>query len=173
MRSFATARGVAGARIVAGTLTSIPLADDAADVVWISAVLHHVADRDSAFAEVARVLRPRGRLLVRGLVPGFSLVPWLDHLPGIDRALARFPDLAALTRIATDAGLRLVDADVVVHGEPQAPADVAVWITEMRHADSILTALTDDEIATGLAALRRLDDPLHPVTLGLVTFAAP
>ena len=173
MRSFATARGVVGAEVVAGTLASIPLADAAADIVWISAVLHHVADRGAAFAEVARVLRPRGRVLVRGLVPGASRVPWLDLVPGADRALARFPDLAALTTIATDAGLHPVAADVIVDGEPRAPADIAAWITGMRHADSLLTALTDDEIASGLAALRRLGDPLDPVTLSLVTFAAP
>ena len=82
--------------------------------------------------------------------------------PEPSRALARFPDLAALTRLATDAGLRPVAADVIVDGEPRAPADVAAWITAMRHADSLLTALTDDEIATGLAALRRLDGPLDP-----------
>jgi len=173
MRGFAAARGVAGAEIIAGTLTAMPLADDAADVMWISAVLHHVADHGAAFAEVARVLRPRGRLLVRGLVPGLSRVPWLDHVPGADRALARFPDLATLTRLATDAGLRPAGADVVVDGAPRTPAEAAAWITAMRSADSLLTALTDDEIATGLAALRRLRDPLDPVTLGLVTFEAP
>jgi SAM-dependent methyltransferase len=173
MRGFATARRVAGAEVVAGTLASLPLADDTADVVWISAVLHHVADPVTAFAEVARVLRPGGRLLVRGLVPGRSRVPWLDHVPGADRALARFPDLGTLTRLATDAGLRLAATDTVVDGEPRAPADLAAWIIGMRSADSLLTALTDDEIATGLAALRRLDGPLDPVTLSLVTFEAP
>jgi hypothetical protein len=43
----------------------------------------------------------------------------------------------------------------------------------MRDADSILTALSDDDIAQGLAALRRLGDQrLEPTALSLLTAEA-
>jgi hypothetical protein len=50
--------------------------------------------------------------------------------------------------------------------------DTCVWITKMRYADTSPTALTDDEVARGLAALdasaaTHLDGSLH-----LLTYAA-
>ena len=81
----ATAIPIAAARIVAGSLDALPAATATADVVWVSTVLHHVVDRQGAFREIARVLRPRGRLLLRGFLPGSSRVPWLDHFPGAER----------------------------------------------------------------------------------------
>jgi len=47
-----------------GDLTNLPLADESVDAAVISLVLHHVADPETAIAEAARILRPRGRLLV-------------------------------------------------------------------------------------------------------------
>src|SRR6266508_3693822 len=48
-----------------GAAERIPLADDSCDRVLMYLVLHHVQDRPAAAAEIARVLRPQGRLLVR------------------------------------------------------------------------------------------------------------
>lgn len=50
--------------LVQGNLLHIPLADDAFDLVWSSGVLHHTGDPVQAFANLARVVRPGGRLYV-------------------------------------------------------------------------------------------------------------
>ncbi|MCB1017639.1 MAG: class I SAM-dependent methyltransferase [Acidimicrobiales bacterium] len=168
MRAQAAGRDAADA-VVAGTLAALPLARAAVDVVWVSAVLHHVPDRAAALAEVARALRPGGRLLVRGLFPDRGRVPWLEAFPGAERALARFPTVAAVAAALPDAGLRrraVVDVD-----EPPRPlpAEAAAWVEAMRRSDSLLTALTDDEVDAGSAALRALPPvPLDPVRLTLV-----
>ncbi len=47
-----------------GTLESLPLDDASLDAAILLLVLHHVADPARALAEVRRVLRPNGRLLV-------------------------------------------------------------------------------------------------------------
>jgi SAM-dependent methyltransferase len=47
-----------------GVLEQLPLADRTLDVAVLSLVLHHVADPQRALREVARVLRPGGRLLI-------------------------------------------------------------------------------------------------------------
>jgi ubiquinone/menaquinone biosynthesis C-methylase UbiE len=172
MRAAAAGRAtaIAAARIVAGTLDALPAASGTADVVWVSTVLHHVVDRHGAFREIARVLRPRGRLLLRGFLPGSSRVPWLDHFPGAERATARFPSLQDVHDLAERAGLRIVDDATVPEALRVHPAQAIAWITQMRNADSLLTALTDDEIARGIAALGELaDEPLAPVALDLVT----
>ncbi|TLZ57937.1 MAG: methyltransferase domain-containing protein [Methanobacteriota archaeon] len=50
--------------LVQGNLLHIPLADDAFDVVWSSGVIHHTGDTYRAFTNLARVVRPGGRLYV-------------------------------------------------------------------------------------------------------------
>jgi SAM-dependent methyltransferase len=49
---------------VEGAAEHLPLADGSATVLWALATVHHWADIDSAVAEIRRVLRPGGRLLV-------------------------------------------------------------------------------------------------------------
>ena len=172
MRAAATERAVAAADVVAGDLVALPLRSATADLLWLSAVLHHVADRRGAFAELARVVHPRGRILIRGFVPGASRVPWLEHLPGAERAKQRFPSVEELGELATATGLRIVGVDTVDDPAPVRPAAAAEWITLMRGADSLLTALTDDEIATGVDSLRALpDEPIGHVALALITIS--
>ncbi|MBY0492288.1 MAG: metalloregulator ArsR/SmtB family transcription factor [Gemmatimonadaceae bacterium] len=50
--------------VAEGTLEDLPLADDTLDVAVLMLVLHHVADPVRALAEVHRVLKPTGRLLI-------------------------------------------------------------------------------------------------------------
>ena len=64
----AAALGQARARgltVVRGTMqTRLPVADGAADVVIMSELIEHLVDPDGAVAEVRRVLRPGGALLL-------------------------------------------------------------------------------------------------------------
>lgn len=52
-----------------GSLEALPLEDDALDAAVLLHVLPHVPDPAQALAEVARVLRPGGRLLLTDLTP--------------------------------------------------------------------------------------------------------
>lgn len=168
MRTVAAGRALEHTSVLAGDLTSIPVATDAADVVWVSAVIHHVADRPAAFAEITRVLQPGGRLLLRGYIPNLSRVPWLEYFPGAERATARFPTLQSLETDAS--GLETIDVTSVDDIERVRPRAAISWIGAMRHADTLLTALTDEEVELGLEALNCLPDvPLAPATLTLLT----
>jgi len=51
------------------TLESLPLDDASLDAATLILVLHHLPDPDKAVREVARVLRPGGRLLVVDMLP--------------------------------------------------------------------------------------------------------
>lgn len=66
MLAAATARlaGFRNVTIAEGTLEDLPLADATLDVAVLMLVLHHVADPVRALAEVHRVLKPHGRLLI-------------------------------------------------------------------------------------------------------------
>jgi SAM-dependent methyltransferase len=47
-----------------GDATSLPHADDALDAVVLTCVLGEIPDQDAAMSEIARVLKPGGRLIV-------------------------------------------------------------------------------------------------------------
>jgi ubiquinone/menaquinone biosynthesis C-methylase UbiE len=57
------ARQVPAARVLAGTAESIPLPDESVDAVFVAEAFHWF-DLERAPAEIARVLRPGGRLAV-------------------------------------------------------------------------------------------------------------
>jgi len=52
-----------------GELEALPLEDAAADAATLILVLHHVPDPAEALREVARILRPGGRLLIVDMLP--------------------------------------------------------------------------------------------------------
>lgn len=56
--------GVPNVRLSTGALESLPLDDASLDVAIMLLVLHHVAQPARALAEVQRVLKPSGRLLI-------------------------------------------------------------------------------------------------------------
>jgi SAM-dependent methyltransferase len=56
--------GLTNVRVLDGNAEEIPLADASVDVVTSNGVLNLVPDKPRAFAEIARVLRPGGRLQI-------------------------------------------------------------------------------------------------------------
>ena len=56
--------GLAAAELRQGDMYALPLADETADSVIIHQVLHYAHSPASAIAEAARVLAPRGTLLI-------------------------------------------------------------------------------------------------------------
>ncbi len=57
-------RGLDNVELRSGQLESLPLQDGELDAALLFLVLHHVLDPEQVLAEVARVIRPGGRLLV-------------------------------------------------------------------------------------------------------------
>ncbi len=83
---------------VAGRAESLPLRDRSGDIAWLSHVVHHIADRAACARELRRVIRPQGRVLIRGTfgdrLDGF---PTLFHFfPGAREVAAEFPSLAVV-----------------------------------------------------------------------------
>ena len=64
------------AGFVEGDLREIPAADEAFDLVVCGLALAHLHDLDAGVAELARVLRPGGRLVVSVLHPFQALLGW-------------------------------------------------------------------------------------------------
>lgn len=111
-----------------GHATGLP--DASLDVVTARHTLHHHRDLAATLAEVVRVLRPGGRLvLVDEITPDARVDAWLD---GIERARdathVRAYALSEWRAALAAAGLRWVVGDA----ETRYPLEVDAWIARMQ-----------------------------------------
>jgi ubiquinone/menaquinone biosynthesis C-methylase UbiE len=90
----ASERGLANVQPTEGDARSLPYEDDSFDAVALTTVLGEIPDQDAALREIARVLRPSGRLVVGELAGD-----------------PHFVTPASLERRGEGAGLRLTRRD--------------------------------------------------------------
>ncbi|MDJ0344739.1 methyltransferase domain-containing protein [Streptomyces sp. H10-C2] len=105
LRSIAEQRAAeAGnpARFVDGDASSLPLGDADVDVVWCERVFQHLSEPDRAAAEIARVLRPGGRVALLDTDWATSIL----H-PGDPEVVAALTTGALATAVNPYAGRRL------------------------------------------------------------------
>ncbi|WP_030244821.1 methyltransferase domain-containing protein [Streptomyces sp. NRRL S-350] len=111
------------ARFLDGDALALPLPDADADVVWCERVLQHLTDPARAVAEIARVLRPGGRVaLLDTDWATFVLHPAAPEirpaLAAVTQATAATPDAGRrLAGWLADAGLAVdeLGSDVLLH----------------------------------------------------------
>jgi ubiquinone/menaquinone biosynthesis C-methylase UbiE len=136
-----------------GRAEQIPLPDGSVDLVLMFLSFHHVADRDAAASEVARVLVPDGRLILRSAfgdrIPDLR---WHRYFPSAREIEERlFPTLAETERVFAGAGLRRVAFEEV---HERRAGSLAEATERLKHrATSIFDYLDEDEIRTGFAAM--------------------
>jgi ubiquinone/menaquinone biosynthesis C-methylase UbiE len=70
-----------GARFLLGELTRLPLADACVDAAVCALALVHVADLGAAIGELARVVRPGGRIIVSDVHPFLVMLGWQAQFP--------------------------------------------------------------------------------------------
>jgi ubiquinone/menaquinone biosynthesis C-methylase UbiE len=176
MRAEAAGRDPAGVAHVAGRAEAIPLKRGAVDVAWLSTVLHHLTDVAAAVAELARALRPGGAVLVRNFMPDRGRATILDHMPpaAAARARARMPAATAIAAAFAAGGFRPAGGADVTETLRFTGTQGADWVERMRHADTLLGALTPDEVEATKASLAAQGDTLLPPgVVSLLAFATP
>ncbi|GAB2837367.1 class I SAM-dependent methyltransferase [Lentzea nigeriaca] len=145
----AAMRSASGLPMLAGHAEAIPLPDASVDVVWMSTVVHHVRDLTAAGAELRRVLRPGGVVVLRSLFrERHSGIGLFRFFPEAARALSSFPTVA---EVADGLGFAVDRLEAV----PQVTASsLAEKASSVRwEADTLLRSLSPDEFSAGRARL--------------------
>lgn len=155
MRAVAEAEAAhPGVRYLAGEAARIPLPDASADAILMFLSFHHVPDRAAAAVEIARVLKPEGKVLMRstfaGRVPRVWFQAFFPRFLEIEEAL--FPTVAEVVAVFAPVGLGkagLVEVEV-----PFGAATVAEAIGKLKlRAISLFEHLTDEEADEGFARM--------------------
>jgi ubiquinone/menaquinone biosynthesis C-methylase UbiE len=136
-----------------GVAERLPFQDGWFDAAHMHLVVHTLADRGRALAEIARVLGPGGRLAIATFAgrhfDRFFLNPYFPSLAGIDRA--RFPDPAALVAELAEVGFAGAQVERISQPVRAEPDDVLERVRG-RYI-STLHLLDPDEYAAGLRQL--------------------
>jgi SAM-dependent methyltransferase len=147
---------------LAGRAEAIPLPDATADFVLMFLSWHHVTDKPAAAREVARVLKPAGRLILRGTFR--DRIPdhwWRSYFPrsgDIERAM--FESESETCARFEAAGFRTV---ACVQPDVPFEGDIAALVARLKlRAVSVFEHMTEDELTEGFA---RIDADLAAGTI--------
>ena len=102
-RSAAESHGYTNVEFHAGRLEALPLEDATVDAVTSNCVINLVPDKSAVFREIARVLRPGGRMVVSDIVLdrplpealAADLLAWVGCVAGAEMRADYFGSLAA------------------------------------------------------------------------------
>ncbi|MEV6925061.1 class I SAM-dependent methyltransferase [Dactylosporangium sp. NPDC051485] len=155
-------------RYLQGRGETVPLPDSTCDLALLFLSLHHFTDPPAAAAELRRVLRPGGRVLIRSTfsdrMPDLLWHRYFPSARGIEERT--FPSLPATLDLFAAAGLEFVALDRI--RELSAPS-LAAYAERLRlRAISTFEHLSEAEIEQGLAALATdaaAEQVPHPVYL--------
>jgi SAM-dependent methyltransferase len=139
--------------VEAGDAAHIPLGDAAVDGVWLSTVIHHIADLDAAAREIRRVLKPGAPVLIRSAFAGrHESITLSRYFPEAVAVLDRYPGVAAVEAAFRAAGFTTTGFEPV----PQvtAPSLGHAAAALRREAHTPLQLITDEAYARGLQRLR-------------------
>jgi ubiquinone/menaquinone biosynthesis C-methylase UbiE len=136
-----------------GRAESIPLRSMSVDLVLMYLSFHHVQDRDAAAAEIARVLRPGGRVLLRSTFSDrICELEWMRYFPRVWEIEAQmFPSSNEAIELFSRAGL---EAIALVAIEEQLASSLAEYTARLRmRAISTFEHMSEDDILEGFARL--------------------
>ena len=144
-----------GVRYLAGSAEDIPVPSGSADYVLMFLSWAHVQDKPQAIRELARVLRPGGRLLLRTQFSDhIPALWWLEHFPrGPEVHPLPFQPLHEVIAGFTSAGWRVVSFSTVTEPSPGSREEM---LQRLRlRTFTVFAYLTPGEIEDGFRRLEQ------------------
>ena len=151
-----------------GQAESIPLAPATCHFAWLSTVVHHFHDLPRAAAELRRVVRPGGAVVIRSWFPGRADVTHFHYFPGAKRIAGTFPTLEAVEGAFASAGFRRKALESVTQVSAGSLREACERLRQ--RADTTLQLLSDEEFAEGMRRLEadaEAEEEPHPITSAL------
>lgn len=162
-RACRAAQNLFGLPVVRGEATALPVADSAADAAWSLGVLCTVSDQVGLLTELARVVKPGGRI---GLLVYVARHSNLRDVPDGNR----FPTAADLIELVAAAALRVVAwssssalappsaewtrrADRVEQLVEERHGGEQAWLVAQRQQRRIAELISSGDIGTSLLAV--------------------
>jgi ubiquinone/menaquinone biosynthesis C-methylase UbiE len=142
-------------RFLAGSAEDLPVPSGSADYALMFLSWAHVQDKQRAVRELARVLRPGGRLLLRTQFSDHMPdLWWLRHFPrSVEAHAAPFQPLHEVIAMFTSAGWRATSFGTVT--EP-SPGTYGEMLERLRlRTFSVFAHFTPDELETGFRGLEQ------------------
>lgn len=141
--------------ILNGHAAALPLPDQSADAAWLSTVIHHIPDLQTAAREIRRVLRPGAPVLIRQAFPGRSdrieLVRWF---PETARTIDTYPSVEQTCQAFAAAGFRQEALEQVPQTDLTGLSELLARADTLRNADTTMRNLTEEEFNRGKQRLR-------------------
>jgi SAM-dependent methyltransferase len=135
-----------------GTAEDIPVADASLDGIWLSTVIHHLADLSVAAQEIRRVLKPGAPLLIRSAFAGrheaISLFQWFPEAVAV---LDSYPSIAGVEAAFATAGFATAGCEPVPQVSASSLAEAAAGLRRAAHTP--LQLISDAAYAAGVARL--------------------
>lgn len=154
MRAVAEAEAVhPRVRYLAGEGAAIPLPDASADFLLMFLSFHHFPDQPAAVAEIARVVKPGGVVLLRSTfkerIPDNWFRPYFPRSQEIEEAM--FPSVAEARALFEAGGFRM---DELVEDEIPFEGDLGDAVARLKlRAVSVFEHMTEAELQAGFDAL--------------------
>ncbi|MEU4702578.1 class I SAM-dependent methyltransferase [Nonomuraea dietziae] len=142
-------------RYLAGSAEDMPVPSGSADYALMFLSWHHVQDKPRAARELARVLRPGGRLLLRANFSDHHPMPWwLEHFPrGLEVDASLFQPLHEVIAMFTSDGWRVTGFGTVTQPSSDTRADM---LERLRlRTLSFFAQLSPDELEAGFRRLEQ------------------
>jgi SAM-dependent methyltransferase len=137
---------------VAGLAEQLPLREMSLARALLSNVYHHVADRRSCASELHRVLRPDGRVLIRGAFAGrLGEITLFDYFPEAKAVCEQFPTMEETVQTFTEAGFKFETIERVVQQTCSGLKELADR-TRLR-ANTTLALMANEQFSDRQAAL--------------------
>jgi ubiquinone/menaquinone biosynthesis C-methylase UbiE len=138
---------------LAGSAERVPLPADSCDVVLMYLVFHHLRDPAAAAADIARVLRPAGRVMIRSAfadrMPDLWWHQFFPRAAEVEREM--FPTVRQVEQAFAPAGLKVLALESVHERLAGSMAEAAARLR--LRAISTFEYLTERETEQGFAAL--------------------
>ncbi len=139
---------------VGGHAEQIPLRENSVGAAFLSNVYHHIRDKAACASELRRILKPGGRVLIRGAFAGrLGEITLFDHFPEAKAVCEQFPTMEETVQTFTDCGFKFETIERMIQQTCSNLKELAAR-TRLR-ADTTLAMMADHKFVSRQDALER------------------